>query len=229
VNHRGRRAGSDFQVLQPLAELQVHEPRLERASQSSWTVTVLDDRRPRPGASGVEPPAEDPPPAWTPATVWRELQRRLGGIGGTAVEWLDWRCSPRTGVFGGSGGSSLTQGWPHRGSTVVRLVWAPVDVVARVLAGGARWSGLRLTADTLAPLRHEAGWSATGRLALPPPTVPVRVQLQVVPAARDRTWAHLVLASRARYPRRYWAHGHEALAALDRSARRLVDRSPVSR
>jgi hypothetical protein len=48
----------------------------------------------------------------------------------------------------------------------------------------------------------------------------VRVRLQIVPAARDRTWAHLVLDSRARFPRRYWSQGHEALAVLDAAARR---------
>jgi hypothetical protein len=115
----------------------------------------------------------------------------------------------------------VTQGWPHHGSTVVRLLLAPVDLVAGSVAGRARWDTLRLTDGDLEPVRHEGGWAATGRLGLPWTALPVRVELRIVPAAHDRTWAHLVLASRGRFPRRYWSSGHAALAAIDAAAQRI--------
>ncbi len=241
MRHHDRAAAPDFPVLDPQAGPGLDAP---------WTACTATARRravppgtlplrsfPRPArplgarqtpAGRFEPllPALPVPPAGTdddpepPATGWQEVVHHIGAACSLVARWLDAEPTPGPTLFAGPSGRSLTDGWPHHGSTVMRHIWAPADVVAAVVAERDRWDGLRLTGDRFAPMPYEAGWTTDGRLTLPWNAVPVRVELQITVAAGGRTVAHLVLTSRVRYPRQYWNGGHDALAAIDATARR---------
>jgi hypothetical protein len=219
---RQRAAAPDFPVLEPLAG-----PGLD-APWTACTGTVHRRAasalaRPRrfepllPLLPAAAPGADDEP---APATGWQEVVHHLGAAVSHLARWLDADPTPGPTIFGGPSGRSLTDGWPHRGSTVMRHIWAPAEVVAAVIAERERWDGLRLTGERFAPMPYEAGWTTDGRLALPWNAVSVHVELPITVAAGGRTWANLVLKSWGRHPRQYWTGGHEALAAIDASARR---------
>ena len=90
-------------------------------------------------------------------------------------------------------------------------------VLERVSGGGA-WDGLYLGA-----LSSPAGpgldgrlvWS--GRLRLPRTPGSVPVELRLSPYSSAASFVELVVTGRGRFPRRYWASGHDALSALKRS------------
>ena len=218
MGHHGRAAVSDFPSLEPSAE---------SGTGAAWTAAVASPvrtgRSPQAPAASISVPtlelldpggADDDAPG-----VWREALRPVRAAASTVAGWLEPPNVAGPAAFSGLSPRSVTQGWPHHGSTVIRLVWAPADRVAAVLVAPGRWAGLRLGRRTVDPRGPDHGWTMAGRLRVPWTAVPVRVELQVQPAYGDRTWVHLVLTSRARFPRQYWAGGHVALAAIDRATR----------
>jgi hypothetical protein len=152
------------------------------------------------------------------------MHHRIGAAASTLTGWLEGPCPARpagparAAGLTGSAPSSATQGWPRYGSTVVRLVWAPVDAIADIVGARARWDGLRLSGAALVPMPDDNGWAATGRLRVSWTSTPVSVELRILPAPGDRAWIHLVLTSRGRFPRLYWSNGHDALAVIDHTA-----------
>jgi len=110
--------------------------------------------------------------------------------------------------------SSLSVGWPHRRSTVVRVAHSPCPVVVGALTGRRRWGAMELVRwiDEAEPF--DVALSAHGRLHIPWSVAPVRVHLRVTPFQGACTLLELVLMSRGRYPRRYWHVGHDAISAV---------------
>jgi hypothetical protein len=257
VGHRRAAAATDFPVLEPLAEPGTQAPWTpgvtvpRRRAAGARRVPTTDRPLPRglerrPPARGdparVDPahgdpagdltlvdPVEWPVPVDEPPRSWRDVLRHVGTVASTVADWLDTDPDLRSPGIIGPSSRSATQGWPRHGSTVVRIVWAPSDLVARMVADRTRWDTLRLSGRVLEPMRYDVGWTTGGRLRLPWLAPSVRVELRIQPAASDRTWAHLLLTSRARFPRQYWTSGHDALDAIDDEARRLVGAPPADR
>jgi hypothetical protein len=186
----------------------------------------LERTLPRPGEPmpALPPLPVDDPDLGGPAPPigWRDVLRHVGTAAAIVADWLEPKGDSGPGTFTGLSPRSVTDGWPHRGSTVIRLVRAPADDVATVVTMRDRWDGLRLSGAALEPMPWDVGWSTPGRLRIRWTPLPVGVELRIQPAAGDQCWLHLLLTSRARYPRHYWTSGHEALAAIERSARRLL-------
>jgi hypothetical protein len=212
--HRHDRAPTDLPVLEPLAPLGRDVPwtaattRARRSPPDPRRPVLLEAIAPAPAAVG---PDEGP--------ARRGVVQRAGAAAAAVGRWLEADLGPGPVVVDGAPARSTTDGWPHHGSTVVRLVRTPSERVAHVVGSRTRWDGLRLRGGEPGRIPVDGGWCHPGRLAVGLLVRAVRVELRITPCARDRTWAHLVLVSRARWPRRYWARGHAALAAIDAASR----------
>ena len=136
--------------------------------------------------------------------------RRSARAAATAIEPV-----PITGPrLAGIALSSLSVGWPHRRSTVVRVAHSPCHAVVGSVTARWHWGALELDRCIDEAEPFDVALSALGRLRIPWSVAPLRVLLRVTPFQEACTLLELVLLSRGRYPRRYWQVGHDAVGAI---------------
>jgi hypothetical protein len=115
--------------------------------------------------------------------------------------------------------SAATTGWPHRGSTVVRVVHCCCGDVISVVRSRRRWERLAIDRWMDPTQAFDVALSARGRLRIPWSAVSVPVLLRVTPFLGARTMLELMVTSRGRFPRRFWGCGHDAIGAIARRCR----------
>ncbi len=94
----------------------------------------------------------------------------------------------------------------------------PLAHVLDCTSQGGSFGGLRLGPISWTLPGIDGRRVSTGRLRIPRSVRPVAVELRLSPYSGTASFAELVLVGRGRFPRRYWACGHDALTAFVHAA-----------